>query len=253
MGTPQYGEIEGGRDIYPIYDHPQSNDGAPVWEVEDEEDVKVYAAPMSHGVPCVGYVVDEASRPGRLRNEIVEPVVRRNVQALKDQGFKVPMKAMAVIKNLPVGSSFTFPDGTVLSQSEAVEPPREGRKIVICGDTADCRAIEGLAQGADVLVHEATNTYLAGVDTKETTIQMVTKDAMTHGHSTPYMAGEFARRIGAKRLVLNHFSGRYKGDQSVDSLSLMTRIEMQAIKASGLDETDVAASWDLMILPVQQK
>mgnify|MGYP005846355123 CR=1 FL=1 len=140
----QYGEIPGGRDICPIYDHPLSNDGAPVWEVEDEEDVKVYAAPMSHGIPCLGYVIEEASRPGRLRNELVEPLVRRNIQALKESGFKVPMKAMAVIKNLPVGSAFTFPDGTVVTQEEAVEPPRRGRKVVICGDTANCRAIEGM-------------------------------------------------------------------------------------------------------------
>lgn len=120
-----------------------SSDGAPVWEVEDEEDVKVYAAPMSHGIPCLGYVIEEASRPGRLRNELVGPVVQRNRKALFDAGFAKPMKAMAVIKNLPVGSSFTFPDGTVITQEEAVAPPRKGRKVVICGDTANCRSLEG--------------------------------------------------------------------------------------------------------------
>ena len=132
------------RDIYPIYDHPLSNDGAPVWEVEDEEDVKVYAAPMSHGIPCVGYVVEEASRPGRLRNEIVQPMVLKNLDALKEAGLKIPMKALAVIKNLPVGSAFTFPDGSVITQEEAVEPPRKGRKVVIMGDTANCRSMEGM-------------------------------------------------------------------------------------------------------------
>jgi ribonuclease Z len=144
--APFYGELEGGRDIFPIYDHPASSDGAPVWEVEDEEDVKVFAAPMSHGIPCVGYVVEEQNKPGRLRHEVVKPIVGRNLDALKKAGFKIPMKAMAVIKNLPVGSAFTFPDGTVLSQEEAVEPPRKGRKVVICGDTASARAIEGKLQ-----------------------------------------------------------------------------------------------------------
>jgi len=139
----QYGEVKGGRDIYPIYQHPLSSDGAPVWEVEDEEDVKVYAAPMSHGIPCVGYVIEEASRPGRLRNEIVQPLVMENIEGLKDAGLKIPMKALAVIKNLPIGSSFTFPDGTVITQEEAVEPPRKGRKVAIMGDTASCRSMEG--------------------------------------------------------------------------------------------------------------
>jgi ribonuclease Z len=64
------------------------------------------------------------------------------------------------------------------------------------------------------------------------------------------MAGEFAKRIGVKRLILNHFSSRYKGDQCLDSIAIMTRIERQAIEASGLPETHVASGWDFMMLPV---
>jgi ribonuclease Z len=158
--STMFGEVDGGRDIFPHYNHPLSSDGAPVWHVveEDEGDVKVYAAPMSHGIPCVGYVVVEDDRPGRLRDELVRPICMRNLAALKEAGFVHPLKAMAVIKDLAADSSFTFPDGTVISQAEAVEPPRPGRKVVICGDTASARSMETLARGADVVIHEATNT-----------------------------------------------------------------------------------------------
>lgn len=244
-----FGEVEGGRDIYPVYDHSLSSGGAPVWEVEDEGDVKVYAAPMSHGIPCLGYVVEELPRPGRLRNELVEPMVRSNFDALKKAGFRVPMKAMAVIKNLEPGAAFTFPDGTVVTHEEALEAPRAGRKVVICGDTADSRALHKLAENADVVVHEATNSYLSGID-RETSLRDVTRDAVVHGHSTPQIAGAFARRVKAKRLVLNHFSARYKGDISADSLSIMMRIERQAMRTAMLDETQVAAAWDFMLLPI---
>lgn len=250
----QYGEVEGGRDIFPHYNHPLSSDGAPLWEVESvggekNDDVRVYAAPMSHGIPCVGYAIHESNRPGRLRDELVKPICERNVQALKDSGFVHPMKAMAIIKSLPPGSSFTFPDGTVVKQEDAVEPPRRGRKVVVCGDTACSRSMEGLAKDADVVVHEATNTFLHGLD-KDNDLRSVTRDAVVHGHSTPYMAGEFCKRVGAKRLILNHFSARYKGDPTVEAISIMTRIEDQAIKASGLSRTKVAAAWDFMIFPV---
>jgi ribonuclease Z len=104
---------------------------------------------------------------------------------------------------------------------------------------------------ADVVVHEATNSYLAGID-RDTNLREVTRDTVVHGHSTPYIAGDFAKRVRAKKLILNHFSARYKGDQSVDSLSIMTRLEGQAAKASGLGEAQVAAAWDLMVLPVPQ-
>ena len=262
-----YGEVEGGRDIFPIYDHPLSNDGAPVWEVEQEgadadansnsgdsssfdSGVRVYAAPMSHGVPCVGYVVQEANRPGRLRDEFVKPIVQRNIPALKEAGFRHPMKALAVIKDLPEGGSFTFPDGTVVTQEDAVEATRAGRKVVICGDTNSARALEKLAQDADVVVHEATNTFLHALDSRDSNPSTVTREAIFHGHSTPQIAGEFAKRIKAKRLILNHFSARYIGDQSLESVSIMTRIEQQAIKASGLTRSDVAAAWDFMIFPI---
>jgi ribonuclease Z len=247
-----YGEVDGGRDIHPIFDHPLSSDGAPVWEVENEGDggVKVYAGPMSHGIPCVGYVIQEADRPGRLRDELVKPICQRNIPALKEAGFRHPMKALAVIKDLPEGGSFTFPDGTVVTQEEAVEPTRPGRKVVICGDTNSARGLEKLAENADVLVHEATNTFIPHLDHRDSSPRTVTQEAIFHGHSTPLMAGDFAKRTKAKRLILNHFSARYMADQSLESMSIMTRIEDQAIKASGLDKTAVAAAWDFMIFPI---
>jgi len=257
-----YGEVPGGRDIYPIQDHPLSNDGAPIWEVIDGKDennddadddgdgVRVYAGPMSHGVPCVGYVIQEPNRPGRLRDEYVKPICQRNIPALKKAGFQHPMKALAVIKNLPSGGSFTFPDGTIVTQEEAVEPNRPGRKVVICGDTNSSRSLDKIARHADVVVHEATNTFLHALDHKDANLRSVSREAIFHGHSTPQMAGDFCQRIQAKRLILNHFSARYTGDQSMESISIMTRIEQQAIKASGLSRAKVAAAWDFMIFPI---
>ena len=49
--------------------------------------------------------------------------------------------------------------------------------------------IPGLAQDADVLVHEATNTFLPGVD-KDGNMRLVTRDAKIHGHSTPFMVSQ---------------------------------------------------------------
>lgn len=196
--------------------------------------------------------MEEENKPGRLKSELVEPIAKRNAKALREGGMKIPMKIMATIKDLPAGGSYTFPDGTVIRQEDVVEPTRKGRKVVVCGDTADSRAISSLAQGADVLIHEATNAFLSGID-KDRNKEDVARDARIHGHSTPGIAGEFAKEIGAKKLVLNHFSSRYKGDQSLESISIMTRIEQEAVKASGLSPNNVAAAWDFMILPVPQE
>lgn len=52
----------------------------------------------------------------------------------------------------------------------------------------------GLAQDADVLVHEATNTFLPGVD-KEGSVRLVTRDTKIHGHSTPFMVSRSAYMV----------------------------------------------------------
>ena len=122
---------------------------------------------------------------------------------------------MSVMSRLQSGESVELSDGTVL-----YGPPRKpGRKLVILGDTYDPSAIAGLAQDADVLIHEATNAHLPGIDpnTKsDETFESVEARTKSRGHSTPQMAGAFAKRIGARKLYLNHFSARYAGNDDVD-------------------------------------
>ena len=66
-----------------------------------------------------------------------------------------------------------------------------------------------------LLVHEATDAYIPPrIDPDERTgrnrtKESVQKKAVERGHSTPEMAGAFARRVGAERLVMNHIGARY--------------------------------------------
>ena len=65
-----------------------------------------------------------------------------------------------------------------------------------------------------LLVHEATDAYIPPrIDPDERTgrnrtKESVQKKAVERGHSTPEMAGAFARRVGAERLVMNHIGAR---------------------------------------------
>ena len=78
-----------------------------------------------------------------------------------------------------------------------VGPGRAGRKIVLSGDTAPCQAVEVLAHGADVLVHESTFLSDERARARET------------GHSTAAQAAELARDAGVRLLALTHLSTRY--------------------------------------------
>lgn len=66
-----------------------------------------------------------------------------------------------------------------------VESKRSGRVIAYSSDTSPCDTVVALAQGADILIHEAAKN--------------------TPGHSSAAQAGEVARRAGVGRLVLIHY------------------------------------------------
>ena len=257
-----FGEVEGGRDIAP------DDDGC--WTLiestkrgEKHGDLSVRAAPMVHTVPCVGFVVREHDRPGTLRVDKVAPVVERNFQALKDRGVKDPRRVFRLIKEMKPGTKMTFPDGTVLKARDCVAEPKPGRVVAICGDTADASALLPLIppRGADLVIHEATNAHIPRYDTKETPAQLE-KTTVSHGHSTPAIAGRFAKRAKASRLALTHFSARYKGDAAPLSLDVMLDIENQArlafkgppshdAEAPDLDYQDsVVAAWDFLTIPM---
>lgn len=240
---PMYGEMEGSRDIYP--------DEHGVYACVDTDEITVLAAPMQHTVPCVGYVVQEKPRPGRLNAEVVRAHVERNYAALKP-AFPNPMKVFARIKEMGPGEAFTFPDGTVLRAEDVLEPARRGRKVVIMGDTCSGDRIASLCMDADVVVHEATNSWIKELDgTRYTHPKMLERDTFIHGHSTPRMAGRFAKQVRAKRLLLTHFSPRYRGDEMEGSMRLMWQIEDLARGSSELTgENEVVAAWDLMVYPV---
>ncbi|KAH9948762.1 beta-lactamase-like protein [Amylocystis lapponica] len=198
--------------------------------------VTVSAAPIMHSVPCVGYVITELPVPGKMDPKKYIPDLERT-KTLK-----------SVLRQLQQGDSVELSDGTVLHGP----PRRPGRKLAILGDTYDPSPIADLAMDADILIHEATNAYLPGIDLntkEEDTYETVEARAKSRGHSTPQMAGTFAKRVRAKKLVLNHFSARYGGNDDVNENAGKV---MQAIGQLAADEFggEVVCARDLMSFDV---
>ncbi|PCH40993.1 Metallo-hydrolase/oxidoreductase [Wolfiporia cocos MD-104 SS10] len=226
-----HSELPTGRNISQI-------DG--VWpHIFKDELVSVSAAPILHSVPCVGYVVSELPVPGKINPKDYIPHLKRTGAP------------MSVMRQLQQGESVELPDGTVLHGP----PRRPGRKLAILGDTYDPSPIARLAEDADLLIHEATNAHLPGVDpsTKpEDTFESVEARTKSRGHSTPQMAGLFAKRIRAKKLLLNHFSARYAGNDDVDEEA---RKIMEAIKALAVSEYggEVICARDFMSFDIEMQ
>ncbi|MEV0534623.1 ribonuclease Z [Kitasatospora sp. NPDC050463] len=80
---------------------------------------------------------------------------------------------------------------------DQVSELRRGQRFAFVMDTRLCEGVHELAEGADLLVIEATFT------------DADTRLAEEHGHLTAGQAGKVAAEAGAGTLVLTHFSQRY--------------------------------------------
>jgi ribonuclease Z len=143
---------------------------------------------VEHGVPAVGYALVEAVRPGRFD---VDTADRLGVPDGPARGL------------LQRGESVALPDERVVAPGDVLGPPRDGRKLVLTGDTAPAASVVEAAAGADVLVHEAT--FLAGERERA-------RETM---HSTAGEAALVAREARVKLLALTHVSTRYFGHEVV--------------------------------------
>jgi ribonuclease Z len=80
---------------------------------------------------------------------------------------------------------------------DEVSEPRRGQRFAFVMDTRLCDGVAELAEGADLLVVEAT--FLAAE----------AQLAEEHGHLTAGQAARVAAAAGVRTLVLTHFSQRY--------------------------------------------
>ena len=99
-------------------------------------------------------------------------------------------KGSVKIKNEKTGRTKTVK----LDQVTFLKP---GKKIVYSGDTRPCKTLAHEAKDADLLVHDACFS------------EEQAKLAEDKKHSTAKQAAELAKKAGAKKLLLTHFSNRY--------------------------------------------
>ena len=158
-------------------------------EALERDGYRILAFPVHHGVSAVGYALVEDVRPGRFDLEAADAL---GIPAGPERGA------------LQRGESVTLPDGRVLTPDAVLGDARPGRRIVIPGDTAPVETVQVLAEGADVLVHEATFSEEEHDRAADTL------------HSTARQAAEIARAAGVRLLALTHVSPRYFGSDLAD-------------------------------------
>ena len=238
-----WGETCGSCDLSPT---AGDADRTVMWKLFENEELSVTAAPVEHTVPCVGYIVHEHDKEGRLLVERALPKLEANRAALREEwGVRDPRSLLKKVKLLGPDEVMELPDGDALRGSEVIGERRRGRKLIVLGDCCDASPCVPLARGADLVIHEATNAYLPSLGDHGGASRLE-RETHRRGHSTPEMAGAFARRVGAKALVLTHFSQRYHPA----SFRVMQQISRQAAEAAALPPDCVAPAYDTLAVPL---
>jgi ribonuclease Z len=183
-------------------------------EALERDGYTILVFPVHHGVSAVGYAVVEDPRPGRFDADAADALGVPNGPERKA---------------LQQGESITLADGRVLTPDAVLGEARRGRRIVLPGDTAPAEAVRLLAEGADVLVHEATFGEEERARAADTS------------HSTAVQAAEIARDARVHLLALTHLSTRYFGPE-------LAR-EAQAVFA----DTVVPRDFDVIEVPFPER
>lgn len=140
-------------------------------------DFFIEACPLEHGTPCLGYAFIEKDK-----RKIKGPYIK-----------KIPGLLLGELQR---GKAVVYENKKITPQEATYLV--KGKKVAIVMDTRPCNGLLKLAREADLLISEAT--YLEEHKEK----------AEEYLHMTAKEAGLLANQAKVKKLVLLHFSPRYK-------------------------------------------
>jgi len=165
---------------YPLVFHPV--DPGTSQPIMEDDVVTVSTIPLDHKLACAGFLFQEKTKPRRINKpHLVDGLQPQQMAALK------------------AGHDVVDAAGNVLYRNEDLTlPPRPSLSYAFCSDTAWHPAIADKIRGVDLLYHEATFLH---ADLHK---------AIETRHSTAAQAGEMAQLAQVKKLIIGHFSARYK-------------------------------------------
>src|SRR3989344_3203638 len=152
----------------------------------ENREYKIESALLDHSTPSYGFSIIEADH--------------RNIDLAKAK--KLGLSPGIELGKLQDGETIEF-KGKKITPEDASETTK-GKKLTIIPDTALCKECIELADEADILIAEAT--YANDLSEK----------AEKYKHLTAGQAGLIANKANAKKLILTHFSQRYKNTQQIE-------------------------------------
>ncbi|MBT3548239.1 MAG: ribonuclease Z [Flavobacterium sp.] len=149
----------------------------------EDEKVEVLTIPLHHRVYTNGFLFKEKENSRKLNMSEI-----RKFQEIEVCDYN----------NLKVGRDFTLTSGETIQNSLLTQDPKKPMSYAYCSDTSYKPDIVEIIKKSDLLYHEST--FLSDKE------DLATKTR----HSTAKQAALIAKKADVKKLILGHYSSRYK-------------------------------------------
>jgi len=155
--------------------------------IYEDKKVTIYSFPLSHRIPTCGFRFEEKPALPNLKKQKIEE-------------FQIPIRDRQRIKE---GGDFITDDGRLIPHLELTTYRFKPRSFAFCSDTRLDESYIESVRNVDLLYHEATFAD----DNREL--------ATTTYHSTGKDAATVALKAQVGKLLIGHFSARYKDHQPI--------------------------------------
>jgi ribonuclease Z len=152
------------------------------YQLYENEHITVTTIPLIHRVECCGFLFREKPQKYKIAKETMPSDL-----------------TIEQIKRLKEGKNVMNEDGSVkYNFKDYTKPSVKSKSFAFCSDTLFHEPIVDIIKNVDVLYHEAT--FLSDLEIR----------AFQTNHSTAKQAGQIARKANVGKLLIGHFSSRYK-------------------------------------------
>jgi ribonuclease Z len=148
----------------------------------ENDTTEIWSLPLRHRVPTAGYLFRQK-----------EPAL--NVTKYAIERYELDMHQIVAAKR---GEDIELASGEIIANDMLTYRPYPPMSYAYCSDTNYSARLAKMCEGVDMLYHEAT--YDASMQ----------KMAKLRGHSSTTDAAKVAKMAGAGKLLIGHFSSRYK-------------------------------------------
>lgn len=148
----------------------------------ENDTTEIWSLPLRHRVPTAGYLFRQK-----------EPAL--NVTKYAIERYGLDMHQIVAAKR---GEDIELTSGEIIANDMLTYRPYPPMSYAYCSDTNYSARLAKMCEGVDMLYHETT--YDASMQ----------KMAKLRGHSSTTDAAKVAKMAGAGKLLIGHFSSRYK-------------------------------------------